>query len=234
MNSIYERKGLDVLLRAYWQAFSKRDAVELVIKSYQENDRPLHATKYVEAIAAKYGITTQDRAPVNVIDAPMSDQDVPGFMKSFDAVVSTHRSEGFGLTPFYAMALGIPVIATDHGGVTDFCREDTAWLVEVEAMVKAGTAETKIFDHLDGVNWAEPSVDSATMALRECLYDSTLRADKAEKGRALVTENFSYGRVGSMLMSALEYARPGFADEVSEKIVVGEKYGGTPFKMIEL
>ena len=55
MNSIYERKGLDVLLRAYWQAFSKRDMVELVVKSYRENDRPIHATRYIEAIAAKYG-----------------------------------------------------------------------------------------------------------------------------------------------------------------------------------
>jgi glycosyltransferase involved in cell wall biosynthesis len=235
MNSIYERKGLDVLLRAFWQEFSPNEPVELLIKSYRENDRPSPAENYIAGVASKYNIRPEDSAKVSVIDTPMRDEDVPGFMKSFDAVVSTHRSEGFGLTPFYAMAMGIPVITTDYGGVTDFCRDDTAWLVDVEKMVQPGEAEKNTFDHLRGTMWAEPSIESARKALRDCFWDESGRFERADKGRALVSNNHSYGLVGGMLMSALETARPGFSNEVSmEKKFVNEKYDGKPFNMLEL
>lgn len=235
MNSIYERKGLDVLLRAYWQEFGKKDAVELVIKSYRENDRPASAMNYVANVAARCKVRPEDGAPISIIDAPMSDEDVPGFMRSFDAVVSTHRSEGFGLTPFYAMALGIPVIATDYGGVTDFCRDDTAWLVDVESMTNPSISETRTFGHLQGVTWAEPSVESARAALRNCMLDAKGRAEKAERGRLRVVESNSYGRSAAALLSAIESARPGFSKALSvERMFVNERYDGNPFDMLEL
>jgi len=235
MNSIYERKGLDVLLRAFWQEFGANEPVELFVKSYRENDRPRSAESYIASIAVKYGLRPEESAKVNVIDVPMRDDDVPGFMKSFDAVVSTHRSEGFGLTPFYAMALGIPVITTDYGGVTDFCQEDTSWLVEVGDMVHPGEAEVNTFGHLRGSLWAEPSIESVRKALRNCFWDERGRLERADKGRALVAKNHSYGLVGGMLMSALETARPGFSKEISmEKKFVNEKYEGKPFDMLEL
>lgn len=234
LNSIYERKGLDVLLRAFWQEFGPNEPVELLVKSYRENDRPSPAENYIAGIASKYNMRPEDGAKVSVIDTPISDEDVPRFMKSFDAVVSTHRSEGFGLTPFYAMSMGIPVIVTDYGGVTDFCRDDTAWLVDVDRMVQPGEAEMNTFDHLRGTLWAEPSIESARKALRDCFWDEKGRLERADRGRALVTQNHSYGLVGGMLMSALEAACPGFSKAVSMEKFVNEKYEGKPFKMLEL
>jgi glycosyltransferase involved in cell wall biosynthesis len=235
MNSIYERKGLDVLLRAYWQTFSKRDPVELYVKSYKENDRPDPAAKYIAAVAEKYRFVMSECAPVRVLDVPMRDEEIPSFIKSFDAVVSMHRSEGFGLTPFYAMALGTPVVATDFGGVTDFCKEDTAWIVNVDRMSEPSSEETRIFDHLRGAMWAEPSIESASQTLRRCINDHQGRAEKAERARVLLSDNYSYAKVGSAIVSAIEGACPGFTDKVKAgKTFINERYEGQPFKMIEL
>lgn len=236
MNSIYERKGLDVLLRAYWQAFSKSDPVELVIKSYRENDRPDPASKYVSSLAEKHKFIPSQGAPVRVIDYAIHDEDVPSFIKSFDAVVSTHRSEGFGLTPFYAMALGVPVVVTDFGGVTDFCRDDTSWLVSVEKMSSPSNVETKIFGHLRGSTWAEPSVEAAAQAMRDCLEKSKERFERADRGRTLVRENYSYAKTAMSLLEALETACPGFKKKSLRMLTsaANERYEGRPFRMLEL
>jgi len=235
MNSIYERKGLDVLLRAYWEEFSKNEPVELVIKSYKEDDRPNAASDHIRKVAAKLGVDPSRRAPISVLDAPMRDEDVPPFMRSFDAVVSTHRSEGFGLTPFYAMALGVPVISTNYGGVTDFCKDDTAWLVEVESMVRPSAAEAKTFTHLQGVLWAEPDVMSARHAMRECMDNVPERDKKTDAGKRLVAEEFSMARCAGALVDALEAASPKCLGELaSTTSFVNEKFQGEPFTMLEL
>ena len=49
-----------------------------------------------------------------------------GLISAATALVSPHRSEGFGYVPAYAMALGTPVIATDYAGTQDFCTPETA------------------------------------------------------------------------------------------------------------
>lgn len=44
-------------------------------------------------------------------------------LRCADAYVSTSLHEGFGLVFLEAMAMGLPVIATDHGGQADFLRD---------------------------------------------------------------------------------------------------------------
>jgi len=170
-----------------------------------------------------------------IVDDPMRDEDVPAFMKSFDAVVSTHRSEGFGLTPFYAMALGVPVVATDYGGVTDFCCDDTAWLVDVDRMTEPSGEEKKIFGHLRGIQWAEPSLESAKAMLRECFSNEAERDKRVQKGRSLVADHFSYARCASALTDAFNAAMPNcLSKTVPAQSFVNEKFEGDPFKMLEL
>ena len=43
------------------------------------------------------------------------------------------RFLGFGLTILEAMAVGVPVIATTVGGVTEFVNENNGWLIPPES-----------------------------------------------------------------------------------------------------
>ena len=52
-----------------------------------------------------------------------------GLMAAADIVISLHRSEGFGLVPAQAMALGKPVIATAWSGNLDFMNKNNSALV---------------------------------------------------------------------------------------------------------
>jgi glycosyltransferase involved in cell wall biosynthesis len=85
-----------------------------------------------------------------------------------------HRSEGFGLTVAEAMLAGLPAIATDWSGNTDFLDANTGCLVGWRPVPAVDPQATYDFRHM---TWAEPSVEDAAAALVH------LRADPAAAHR---------------------------------------------------
>lgn len=205
MNTFYERKGWDSLLRAWWDGFSADDPVELVIKSYRENDRAVPVEARIVAAAAMAGIDRTSKAPIRVLDEVMHSEDLPGFMKSFDAYVSPHRSEGFGLNILHAMALGVPVVCTDYGGCTDFATSETAWLVGKERGLRAPSAgELAIFPHLKGLSWAEPDHSSLVRQMRDCIGNAAERQARADRGAAFVADRYSQASAFEAFKGAIQ------------------------------
>jgi glycosyltransferase involved in cell wall biosynthesis len=215
MNSLYERKGLDVLMRAWWSEFTASDPVELHIKSYREDDRSMPAEAMVAMVATRNRIDRKKEAPISYTDNVIQDENLPGFMRSFDCLVSPHRSEGFGMNPWYAMAIGLPVICTDYGGVTDFAKGDTAWLIKINGMSRPSSMETSIFPHLKGISWAEPDVDSLCRNMRACLWDQAARSQRASNALDLVSTEYGKDNVLDQFRVALEKASPGAWEELN-------------------
>jgi len=209
MNTCYERKGWDLLLKAYWQEFSANDNVELVIKSYREFDRQEPLEILIALEAAKLGIDRNKKAPIIIMDQVMPAKDMPAFMKSADALVSPHRSEGFGLNIWHAMALGVPVVCTDYGGNTDFTKSDTAWLVPVSGMTRPGQQEIQTFKHYQGITWAEPDLNELRRQMRACMLNRDEAARRAKTGASLVASSYSFGKVMSAFEGMIKTVKPG-------------------------
>jgi glycosyltransferase involved in cell wall biosynthesis len=209
MNTWYERKGWDVMLRAWWEEFSADDPVELTLKSHREDTRPAHLEGLVARMATTWRVNRALRAPIRVVDAPLDDAALPGFMKSFGALVSPHRAECFGMNPWHAMALGVPVICTNYGGPADFATEETAWPVRVERMSVPGPAEVAIFPQFEGMPWAEPDVADLRRRMRECLLLGDERARRAAAGARLVASQYAPAAVMSSLGESLARRLPG-------------------------
>tara|TARA_Y100000310_G_scaffold331632_1_gene405534 strand:- start:2692 stop:3738 length:1047 start_codon:yes stop_codon:yes gene_type:complete len=121
------RKGIDILINAYCQAFSRADDVCLVIKDQGTRSFYRHQTNG-ELIQ---GLMSDPTAPrILYTDQEMGDDEMPGLYAACQCLVHPYRGEGFGLTVAEAMAAGVVVIVTKGGATDDFCNYQNAVLVE--------------------------------------------------------------------------------------------------------
>ncbi|HWH16699.1 MAG TPA: glycosyltransferase family 4 protein [Candidatus Paceibacterota bacterium] len=85
--------------------------------------------------------------------------DMPVMLRACDIFIRPSRSEGMGNSFVEAMAAGLPVIATQEGGIADFLfdakrnpgRESTGWAVDADAPGDIAEAVNDIIAHPDAV-----------------------------------------------------------------------------------
>ncbi len=121
---------------------------------------------------------------------------------SCDAYLSLHRGEGLGLGMLEAMSVDVPVIATDYGGNTDFCKEETAFLVPCH-LVKPQTT-FPLYKHVR--EWAEPEVGVAAEQLKALFSDSALREAKVLAARSFVERQYGTEAFGAKISSCIKDA----------------------------
>jgi glycosyltransferase involved in cell wall biosynthesis len=165
LGSAFARKNPLAAVAAFKQAFGEARNRILVIKLMAGGATDWARDALQQAIAGA--------ANIRIVEGMLPEADMAGLMASADIVLSLHRSEGFGLVPARAMALGKPVVATAWSGNLDFMNEGNAALVRC-AMVPVEDPE----GNFEGVGqmWADPDVAQAAAWLRRLAADAALRA----------------------------------------------------------
>jgi glycosyltransferase involved in cell wall biosynthesis len=185
------RKGHDILLAAWREAFAGRDDVTLVVKGvgaggvYRNGDHD----------AMRECAASGELPRVHLIEDELDDASLASLYRACDVLVHPYRGEGFAMPVLEAMACGLPVIATAGGPTDEFCPPQAGW------RVRAGRAEFPS-DRVDslptvGRPWVlEP--DAAH--LRECLLaaagDEPERRRRGAAGRA-AAESYGWDAVAS-------------------------------------
>ncbi len=197
--SFVTRKNPVGTIRAFQAAFPEgTEDVALLLKT--QNRRRVKDARQISEMQAVQELSAMDPR-VTVIDETLAYRDILRMKKGSDAYVSLHRSEGWGFGPIEAMALGVPVIATAYSGNMEFCRPETAWLVDYELVA---VQEKDYIFVKPGQRWADPSVDDAATQMRSCYEDEGLRAKRAEAGRELVASEFSVAAIARRYKARLE------------------------------
>jgi glycosyltransferase involved in cell wall biosynthesis/SAM-dependent methyltransferase len=154
IGSGFPRKGIDVLLNAYFTEFTAGDNTCLLLKTFPNihNDvaQQLEAWR-TKTVSAPRCIHINRDIPPGEIDQ---------LYAAASCLVYPSRAEGFGLPIAEAMARRIPVIATAYGGHLDFCSPQTAYLIDFK-LAPSGS-------HLNvpGAQWAEPHVGQLRQHMR--------------------------------------------------------------------
>lgn len=194
VSSCFPRKGADLLLAAYGQAFSATDDVSLVIKTFANPHNEIH--RWLATARA----TCPDFPEVLVIEEDLSEARLKALYQQCQVLVAPSRAEGFGLPLAEAMISGLAVVTTAWGGQLDFCNHHTAWLVDYRF-----APSRSHFDLFDSV-WAEADVDHLSQCLRTVHATPTdRRRARSDAGREFLLAGFSWRHAAQRLVAAARY-----------------------------
>lgn len=137
------RKGIDLLLQAYRQTFTRADDVCLVVKDM--GSRTFYQGKTAHQQIAE--IQADPGAPeIEYLDEELTEAQIADLYASCDCLVHPFRGEGFALPVAEAMANGVPAIVTGYGPVRDYCNDENAFFIPATLTrfdeKRVGTLET--------------------------------------------------------------------------------------------
>lgn len=149
-----ERKGIDLLIRAYYEEFSRDDSVMLLFltSAYHSDD---NFDQKILDIRKKYNLMDVNKlSPSYLVLSDVHQDAMPliysfahalvriklvsnHFVDSFGVQVIPSHGEGWGRPHMEAMSCETAVIATDWSGPTAFMNNDVAYMIPITGLVES-------------------------------------------------------------------------------------------------
>src|SRR6516225_10974043 len=169
------RKGIEELITAYCLAFSSRDPVLLVIKTF---DNPTNTIDtWVERLTSR----AKHAPAIQVVSEELDQRQIDFLYHVADALVLPSRGEGFNLPAAEGMVRRLPVIVPRHGGHLDFCNDENSFLLD--CTYELSSSHLKIANSF----WARPSIEQLVRALKTAYRDGrsaeTMTSARASRGQ---------------------------------------------------
>lgn len=140
-----KRKGHDILIECFNQAFLSSDSVEL----WMVTDNPfLNATEANEWQSLYKNSRLGQK--VKIFSRLPKHSDIASLINLSNCVILPSRAEGWNLEALEAMACGKPLIITNYSAHTEYCNQQNSYLVDIDTEEKA---EDGKWFHGEG-NWA--------------------------------------------------------------------------------
>ncbi len=197
------RKGADVLVKAWQQAFQPEDNVVLIVKDFGSN-----------SFYAGQGLGEQIKtlsasgrsAPIVYLDADLSQTEMIGLYRASSCLVHPYRGEGYGLPIAEAMACGLPTIITDFGAALDFASAETSYLIPAN-VVRLGQSRIGDIETVAPPFWAEPDVDALTDLLRRVHTHRDEARAKGIAAAAVMHTNHTWQHAANVVVQRLKALR---------------------------
>lgn len=185
------RKNPEALIRAFAASGLAARGWNLVLKTKHLHDRP-------DAAMALIALAKQTPG-VRILEVSLYADEVTSLLAAADIYASPHCSEGFGLTVAEAMAVAVPVVATDYAGTRDFVEEGCGYPVSAHHW----TLEESHGHYLAGHSWAKIDEDALAAALGQAAKAVTDGHDTVGKaGRARIADLLSYETVAKAIQAS--------------------------------
>ena len=196
-----DRKGWDVLLDAWAQAFQPDDDVSLVLKCLT-----LHGVTEAgirERIETQLG--RRRTAPIVLDTRLLPTADLARLYAAADAFVLSSRSEGWGRPLMEAMAMGLPTIGTRWSGNLAFMDDRNSWLADGE-VVDIDQWYPVHPSLWQGGRWFAPDVDSVSDKLVEVYRGGPAVRERAAFAAVDLRERFGAEVIAQRVVELVEGA----------------------------
>ncbi|GJM99759.1 hypothetical protein PR202_ga16889 [Eleusine coracana subsp. coracana] len=196
-----ERKGWDVLLKAFLQEFSGADDVTLylLINAYHSD---ANFSEKIRRFVKESSIEEplDGWAEIRIMDQHVPQSALPRLYKAADAFVLPTRGEGWGRPVVEAMAMELPVIVTNWSGPTEYLTEENGYPLDVDRLTEVTEGPFK--GHL----CAEPSVHHLRSLMRHVVRDTEEARSKGRKAREDMIERFSPEVIAKIVADQIQQA----------------------------
>lgn len=199
------RKGNDLLLRAWTEAFAGRDDVALVLKTSPRSlDPPLPRWRRVLTRSGDPVAAARRLQPAGVflLTDELPVEEVAALHALGDCYVTCSRGEGWGMGLYEAALLGKPVVAPEEGGHRAYLSDAHATGLFRSRWVPV---RTRAFDasYTSDQLWVEPSITAAAQAMREVVASRQQAREQAALRGAQLRKAFSPANILAPLLAIL-------------------------------
>lgn len=203
-----KKKGIDPLLKAYLSEFNPEDKVTLMLKVYVGSSDTDNERNRMQGLvnAMKTILRIKEYPPIVLIHKVLSDKEIDRLYSTADCYCLPSRGEGWGIPHFDALGWGLPAIATNWGGPTEFINKDCGWLVDYHMSPVVEMPHPHDFMYTGKDNWAEPHVDDLKSSMREAyeLWKNNKTRWNAMRAMAkLRVKDFSYDKIGKEMSDVI-------------------------------
>jgi glycosyltransferase involved in cell wall biosynthesis len=123
-----KRKGIDILIKAFYQEFIGTLDVRLVILTNAYHS----SSDFIAEICRILKLDSKcDLGNIELL-SEISQQDMPAIYDLADVLVMPSCGEGWGRPHVEAMSSGVPIIATNWSGPVSFVNNDNSYLLDYE------------------------------------------------------------------------------------------------------
>jgi hypothetical protein len=203
------RKGVDTLLRAFFEEFTADDEVSLIISThlygadneYQPDVIRAKVREYVEQIGldAKPNALPLDR--VIVISERLPTVDMLRLYKTADAFVMPTHGEGWGLPIVEAMMMERPTIATDYSGIREYLTPEVGFPIRTKGLE---SAMGRGFEHW--MEWASVDLRHLKHLMRKVTSMTVAeRHTVGRRARQHIMGKFSRRAIADQIKGRLEH-----------------------------
>ncbi len=158
--NLEDRGGIQYLIKAYFEEFTDKDMVELLIKI-----NPAYGIPNLQEMINKLSPRKENLPLINIDIQSYPYNKLIELYNRGTIFVSPTRAEAYNLPCIEAMACGLPVITTTFGGQTDYCSQETGW------MINGKFEEVKHELMYEGIKWLTPDIKQLREALRQAYND---------------------------------------------------------------
>lgn len=196
------RKGIDLLLEAYFREFTSDDNVNLFLVTYLYMDfepRNHDAIQHrIMQIADDLNLDRDKLPSVQILSSVIPTIDMPSLYAAADAFVLPTRGEGWGLPMMEAMAMGLPTISTRFGGQLDFMNDDNSYLIDIDGFdEQVSNADATV------ESFARPSISHLRRLMRHVSRRPVDARDKGWHARKHIVQYFSHEAIRELVLREL-------------------------------
>jgi hypothetical protein len=193
------RKGFDVVIRAFEDAFADDPEAALIINTSTVGTRANSPFQSIAAMAAG----CQSR--IYALTGSFSEHDMADYYRACHVYVSASRNEGWNLPITEAAACGLPVIGPRHSAHLDFLSDDAAFLIDAEGTAPFPGSESVSGWYADQhfAKYGSKSHDQLVAMFRGMKQNYTSAMQKAHLLSQRIRTNYTWDITASNVLERL-------------------------------